>query len=425
MPTPSSPSPRYFTEHRVHGAPTPEELYRLLVDSVSDYAIFALDRTGHVLTWNVGAQRIKGYAPDEIIGKHFSIFYSPEDRAAGKPQHVLETAAQEGRYMGEGWRYRKDGTRFWASVVVTALRDDTGELVGFGKVTRDLTERRAAEQRAIEDARRIATEEGARQAAEARSAELADLVERVREQAVEIDARRLEAEAANRAKSEFLATMSHELRTPLNAIGGYAQLLQLGVHGPVTPEQVTALERIQHSEQHLLGLINDVLNFARLEAGRVEYNVTSVDVADSFEAMRAMAEPQARERGITLDVVPPPPGLKVKADREKLHQVLLNLLANAVKFTPPGGHITLSAEDKGARVLLRVSDTGRGIPADQKERIFEPFVQIDPALTRTVEGTGLGLAISRDLARGMGGELRLERSKPGEGSVFAVELKKA
>src|SRR5262249_14919184 len=223
----------------------------------------------HILTWNPGAQRFKGYTADEIIGQHFSVFYPPEDIATRKPWWELEVAEAEGRFEDEGWRLRKDGTRFWANVVITALRGEAAELVGFAKVTRDLTERRAGELRAIEDARRLAAEETGRAMAEERSRELADLNARLQAQAEELEQRRREAEEANRMKSEFLAAMSHELRTPLNAIGGYAELLAMGVHGVITPGQSSALERVLRNQQHLLGLINDILNFSRLEAGEV------------------------------------------------------------------------------------------------------------------------------------------------------------
>jgi len=251
----------------------------------------------------------------------------------------------------------------------------------------------------------------------------------------EVESARAEAEdarnaavVANRVKSEFLATMSHELRTPLNAIAGYAQLLELGVHGPVTDAQRVALQRILRSEQHLLSLVNDVLNFAKLEAGRIDYDVTTVRLADVVAAVAPMVEPQLAEKGLRYDVTVAN-DIVVRADSDKLQQVLLNLMSNAIKFTQSGGRISVNT---GARsdgtssaaesaVFLRVSDTGIGIPRDRQDTIFDPFVQIDRQRTNGVEGTGLGLAISRDLARGMGGELRV-RSVVGEGSCFTITL---
>jgi len=403
---------------------TTTELYRLLVESVKDYAIFALDPNGYIVSWNPGAERFKGYTASEIIGKHFSVFYPPEDLLARKPQIELEIAAAVGRLEDEGWRVRKDGTQFWANVVITALRGTDGELVGFAKVTRDLTQRRAAELQALEDARRIATEEALRRAAEGRSTELTDLLERSRHQAEEIEHQRKEADVANRTKTEFLAAMSHELRTPLNAIAGYVQLLLLGVRGPVTEEQTTDLMRIQRSQQHLLSLINDVLNFSRLEAGAVTYDIASVPLGAVMDAAAGMIHPQANSKRITFTVEPCPPSLTVLADASKLEQVLLNLLSNAVKFTQAGGHVSIGCEAVGDRVLAHVQDNGPGIPADRLGVIFEPFVQLNRTLGNPTDGAGLGLAISRDLARGMAGDLTVE-STVGEGSRFTVSLKRA
>jgi signal transduction histidine kinase len=225
--------------------------------------------------------------------------------------------------------------------------------------------------------------------------------------------------------------MSNELRTPLNAIAGYVQLLGMELHGPVTSAQRDALTRIGRAQERLLGLINDILNFARLEAGRVEYDIRPTEVAGIVNEVTSLMEPQlaARELTLVVDVagLPDAPPPRVRADRDKLAQVLLNLLSNAVKFTHPGGRvwIELAAHPRdGDRAELRVGDTGIGISPEKLHTIFEPFVQIGRGLATTVEGTGLGLAISRDLVRGMGGELSVE-STPGAGSVFRVELQRA
>jgi PAS domain S-box-containing protein len=744
-------------EDGVHGSRPVEsaELYRLLVASVRDYAIFALDAAGHVLTWNAGAAHLKGYEASEIIGRHFSVFYPPEDVVAGKPRAELIGAARDGRFEDEGWRVRKDGTRFWANVVVTALRDDRQRVVGFAKVTRDLTERRAAERQAV----RLAAEQAAREEAEARSAELDALNHQLQEQALELEmqkqqaqdlveeielsAERLEetlveaesarsaaessdqfargilesiadpfvvqdvdwrfryinakaaevlgevrgmpgeligqivweafpqikgtktetlmrraarervpiafeartadgsrwsslycyplpdgglatqwrditerkrteeaahylarasdvlsasldyeqtladlarlvvpeladwctvdiatddglrqvalahanpekvrwaqelakkypldpdapsgvpnvvrtgkpvlvseisdemlvasavdeeylrlirevgirsailvpliahertlgvlsliaaesgrrydeadltlalelarraalavdnarlhraeltarvaAERANRAKSEFLAVMSHELRTPLNAISGHAQILEMGLHGPITDGQREALERIGRAQRHLLGLINNVLNLTRIETGRVEYRVAPVLVSSVLADLASLVQPQFAARDITL-VSRLPDGqsgadLHVAVDREKLIQILTNLLGNAAKFTPAGGEVELrlvESSDAGL-VQIQVRDSGPGIPADKLEVIFEPFVQLERSLTTPSEGAGLGLAISRDLARGMGGDLWAE-SENGRGATLILTVPRA
>jgi PAS domain S-box-containing protein len=400
-----------------------EERFRLLVQSVRDYAIFMLDPSGHIATWNDGAERIKSYRAEEIIGKHFSIFYPPEDIAAEKPARELAIAIAEGKYEEEGWRLRKDGSRFWASVLITAVRAPDGHLAGFAKVTRDLSERRAAEERALQNARRLAAEEARRDSAEHSAGELRTLAEQLRAQALELERRSGEAERANRVKSEFLAAMSHELRTPLNAIGGYAQLMELGLGGPVTGEQHEQLRRIQQSQQHLLGIINDLLNFTRLEAGHVQYDIGPVMLADVLQNVAAMIAPQSRAKRLYLEVVECPPEIIGRGDRIKIEQILLNLLSNAVKFTPNGGHVTLSCGEDGDSVWLRVSDTGVGIPADEHETIFAPFVQVGRSLASPKEGTGLGLSISRDLARAMGGDLTVA-SEERKGATFTLTLRR-
>ncbi|MDQ6690511.1 MAG: PAS domain-containing sensor histidine kinase [Gemmatimonadota bacterium] len=243
------------------------------------------------------------------------------------------------------------------------------------------------------------------------------------ERAASAEAReaRAEAEGANRAKGELLAVMSHELRTPLNAIGGYAELLELGIHGPVTPQQLEVLYHIQQSQRHLLGLINDVLNYAKLETGAVHYQLADVRMCDALRAAEVLTAPQARAKRLTLSVAECPATLVARVDSDKLRQILVNLLSNAVKFTEPGGRISLQCEEDGDRVRLSVRDTGIGIPRDKLESIFEPFVQVGRTLNRPSEGTGLGLAISRDLARAMGGDLTAE-SALRVGSTFTLEL---
>ena len=240
----------------------------------------------------------------------------------------------------------------------------------------------------------------------------------------EIEAARAEAYEANRAKSQFLAVMSHELRTPLNAIGGYAELIELGIHGPLTEEQREALHRVQKSQRHLLGLINGVLNYARIEIGNVKYDIDAVSVEEILTTCEALIAIQTRARGLTLSFGHSDPKLRVLGDREKIQQILLNLLSNATKFTEPGGQVTVTCDASETVVQIRVADTGPGIASEKQDAVFEPFVQVDTGLTRTQEGIGLGLAISRDLARGMEGDLTLH-SEIGRGSSFTLTLPRA
>jgi PAS domain S-box-containing protein len=729
----------------------PNRLYRLLVEQVNDYAIFALDTHGTVSTWNPGAERFKGYAASEIIGRSFTAFYTPEDVAAGRPERLLETATRTGRAADEGWRVRKDGTRFWANVTITALHDDSGALIGFAKITRDLTEQRANEERArrllAEEAAHAATMEAHRemealnarlqdqareleaQTEEAQSlaeeleqaneqlqstlaeAETAreeahesdrfsrtilesmadpfavldaewryqfvnapaikmmassghdtatsilgqtlwelypdiigtefernmrhtatervqtrfeafysrrgewsalqcyplpdggiaiqwrditdrkrseesahylarasdilnrsldyaetlndvarlvvpdladwcgiDIVDdtgtlhqvavahvelekvergrelsrkyppprdsdtgvyhvlrsgraevypevtdemlaaaamdeehlrltrelgiksvmlvplRVRDRALgvlsfvrseserrygpaevalaeelahraaiaienarlheaAIEARR-QAEEANRAKTDFLATMSHELRTPLNAISGYTSLLQLGIKGPLTDDQQEFLRRIDRSGRYLLSLIQDVLSFAKLETGHVEFTVSEIPVEPVLTEMESLLLPQIRDAGLTLDIAECSPSVRVVADAERLRQIMLNLLGNAVKFTPRGGCIRVECVEEASEVRIMVRDTGIGIPPDKRDAIFAPFVQLQREASGSQAGAGLGLAISRDLVRGMSGDLLVD-SDIGRGSTFTVVLPRA
>ena len=258
--------------------------------------------------------------------------------------------------------------------------------MGFAKVTRDLTERKAAQEREIADARRIA-----------------------------------EIETASRTKSEFLASMSHELRTPINATLGYTDLLEMEIAGPVTDQQQEYLKRIRGSQQHLLRIITDLLNYSRIEAGQVEYEVTPVSLHEAIDAVMAMVEPLALAKGISLKHGPCPEGIVARADLGKTEQIVLNLLSNAVKFTPAGGRVTAGCGMLDGKPCVTVSDTGPGVPPEHQHSIFQPFVQLGRSLTSGHEGTGLGLAISRDLSRAMGGEITL-RSEPGEGAIFTLTL---
>ncbi len=358
-----------------------EERFRMVVDGVRDYGIFALDVDGGVASWNAGAERIKGWQADEIIGRHFSAFY-PEEERAWRPARNLNDARRHGRAEDEGWRVRKDGTRFWANVVITPLRNDDGVLRGFSKVTRDITDRRLQED-AVQQARR-------------------------------------EAEAASAAKSEFLSRMSHELRTPLNAVLGFAQLLDLD-GAQRTADDREAISHILRAGRHLLGLIDEVLDIARIESGRVDLSLEAVRVDELVDEAVALTRLQAEAAQVTVRTDGSSP-MFVMADRRRLLQVLLNLLSNGIKFNEAGGSVTVHAEQREADVRLIVRDDGIGIEPELAAELFTPFRRVGRGAA-TREGTGLGLALSRRLLATMGGDLRLIPALDGEsGAAFELTL---
>jgi PAS domain S-box-containing protein len=379
-----------------------EEFFRLLVASVKDYAIFMLDTTGHVISWNAGAQRIKGYAPAEIIGKHFSIFYPEADKQAHKPEGELEIASRTGVYEEEGWRLRKDGSRFWANVVITAVHDESGALRGFAKVTRDITERKQAE----ETQRALVEQQEARLEAEDER--------RRAEQSYRV------AQEANRAKDEFLMTLSHELRTPMTAILGWARLLPM-----MSPEDANfreAIEQIARGAQLQAHLIDDVLDVSRIVSGKLRLSRETVDlgrvVGSSVEAVR----PTAEAKNITLATSLGPSIGTIVADPTRLQQVMWNLLSNAVKFTPRGGTVQVSARRTASHVQLAVTDTGEGVDPDFLPHVFEAFRQAENPNTRIHGGLGLGLSIVRYIAEAHGGTVMAESAGRGKGATFTVTL---
>jgi hypothetical protein len=544
-------------------SPEVSEQFRLLVESVRDYAIFVLDPNGRIATWNTGAELIKGYTAAEIVGRHFSIFYPPDAVERDWPGEELRHAATHGRFEDEGWRVRKDGSRFWANVVLTALRAPDGTLIGFAKVTRDLTERRRSEAaqrelireqvaraeaeaaagrlresearfraladtapvmiwmagidgrcdwfnrpwleftgRAIDDELGNGWVEGAhpddrdRRLQTSRSAlvrrtgftleyrlrrhdgeyrwildhgvprftpegeffgfigscvdiheqkeqqrELVENAANLEQLATELEATveelqirtaeeaqaraqaehaRAIAEDASQAKSQFLAVMSHELRTPLNAILGFTDLLAGEISGPLTVGQREHLDRIRTSSWHLLTLIDQLLSLSRIEAGKTDLYLESVDVAALGRECARLIEPTAESKGLRLLVDVPMEPLRTYTDAGKVRQILLNLLQNAVKFTD-SGELELAMRKEGAWIHTSVRDTGIGIAPDHADRVFELFTQVEPASSRGRGGTGLGLSVTRQLARLLGGDVELE-SQLGRGSLFTVRL---
>jgi len=359
-----------------------EEGFRLMVESVTDAAIVMLDSEGRVVSWNTGAQRIKGYPAEEIVGQHFSRFYPPADIARGAPQHDLDSAAAQGRFEVEGWRTRKDGSTFWANVVFTAIRDPAGNARGFAKLTRDLTERRLVEET-------LTLAKGA-------------------------------AEKANLAKSEFLSSMSHELRSPLNAILGFAQLMESDAT-PATPSQKASIDEILRAGWYLLELINEILDLAQIESGKLSLSPEPTELAEVMLECQAMIEPQAQNRGIRMTFPQFDVPCFVAADRTRLKQVIINLLSNAIKYNQAGGTVVVDCVGStAARIRLNVRDTGPGLPPEKLAQLFQPFNRLGQE-RGAEQGTGIGLVMSKRLVELMGGVLGVE-SSVGVGSVFWWEL---
>lgn len=372
-----------------------EERYRLLISSVKDYAIIMLDPVGNVVSWNEGAYRLKGWTAQEIIGQNFTKFYEPEDVAAGKTAWELREATATGRFEDEGWRVRKDGTKFWANVVITALRDENGELRGFAKVTRDMTERKRAEDRL-----RIAQE----------SLEL------------RVQNRTRELEKAIESRDEFLSIASHELRTPLTALKLQQQILERqmkrsadGVVPVKSLNEMVAL--IGRQTDQLARLVDDMLDVSRLANGKLSFRFDQADLVEVVSDVFKTFQHQFEENGIKA-YFQADPSLPVKIDRQRFAQVISNLLSNAIKY---GGkspvNVTIRAVDTFA--VLTVSDQGPGISVDDQSRIFERFERATSA--NEASGLGLGLFISRQIVEAHKGSLMVT-SEPGHGATFTVHL---
>jgi len=337
-----------------------------------------------------------GQPMEHRVERGWSAVAHPDDIERVEASYRAHVAAREPFRMEFRVR-RHDGEYRWVLNSGTPRINDVGDFGGYIGSCIDITDRKDSE---IEHERLLARERAAR---------------------AEADAARMAAEHANDVKAQFLAAMSHELRTPLNAIGGYAELLQLGIRGPINDAQREDLDRIRRNQRHLLGLINNVLNFAKIEAGHVEYHIVETRLHDLLEGMYSLVAPQVDARGLTYHYAPCAPSIVVRADAEKVQQVLLNLLSNAIKFTEPGGDVRLECACTDTVAGVRVVDTGLGIPAEKTEAIFQPFVQVDQNFTRQGQGTGLGLSISRELARAMGGDITVE-SVLGKGAVFTLVL---
>ncbi|HYD40070.1 MAG TPA: PAS domain-containing sensor histidine kinase [Anaeromyxobacter sp.] len=394
------------------GPPAGDDLFRLMVECVTDYAIFALDPDGRVSTWNPGARRFKGWEAHEILGRHFSTFYPTEDVLAGKPARELEEAARLGRFEDEGWRVRKDGSRFWANVIITALRDGRGVLRGFGKVTRDLTarrEREEAEQRAAAD--RAKAEEQAR-AAEA----LRRIEEAQRETIAELARAEREAREIGRLQERLMAIVGHDLRTPLSVIHlGITTALQ---RGGLAPDQERTLTRVARSAQRMRGIIEDLLDYSRARQGQgIPVAKAVVDLGEVCRRALAELRSIAGGRELVLSVTG---DATLAADAGRLAQVISNLVGNAVQHGvgPIEVAVRTAPDDE---VQLSVHNGGAPIPPEVLPQIFEPFRRGDRHGGDEKGSVGLGLFIVREVVRAHGGEVEV-RSDASSGTTFTIRL---
>jgi len=479
-----------------------EERFRLLIEGVQDYAIFLLDPTGHVASWNAGAQRIKGYRADEIIGRHFSTFYPQEALARDWPRRELEEATRIGRFEDEGWRLRKDGTRFWANVLITALRGADGKLRGFSKITRDLTEQRRQEQKLRDSEERFrlllegvqdyailmldvegrvtswnagglrilgyAADEilgqsferffppeevsAGKPAEELRAAIMHRRTEdrgwRVRKDGTRFwaevivtslhdgegrlrgfgkvvrdlsERKRMETlEEQGRHLTEFLAMLAHELRNPLAPIRNAIGIISMNQQLP--PQVAWARDVLERQTMHLSRLVDDLLDVSRITRGKLRLATQPMDLATAVQRAIESTRPLLDARRHELHVSLPQEPLSVYGDLTRLTQVVLNLLNNAAKYTPEGGKVWIEAANMGDMVELRVRDTGVGIAGDMLDAVFDLFAQGERTIDRSEGGLGIGLTLARRIVSLHGGTISARSAGAGKGSEFLVRL---
>jgi PAS domain S-box-containing protein len=372
-----------------------EERFRLIVQSVKDYAIIMLDPEGKITSWNEGARRLKGWEANEIIGQHFSKFYDKHEIESGKCEYELEEAAATGQFEDEGWRQRKDGTKFWANVIITALRDAQGKLRGFSKVTRDMTERKRAEDKLKK------AHDGLEKRVEERTKELHKAIE---------------------SRDEFLSIASHELRTPLTVLKLQHQLFERQVtrakDGLIPVDKaVEVSEMTIRQVNQLLRLVEDMLDVSRISTGRLKVHPEPGNMSDLVAAVYESFKAQFQASGIQADLNIEE-NLTANFDGQRMEQVIANLISNALKYGG-GTPIEVTARKKGSFVEVAVSDKGKGIREEDQRRIFERFERAVNA--NEVSGLGLGLFISRQIADAHGGTIAVE-SQPFKGSKFIVRI---
>lgn len=373
-----------------------EDLFQLLVDGVRDYAIFLLDPQGFVTTWNIGAEQIKGYQADEIIGSHFSVFFTPQDLANDKPKYELEIATTAGRYEEEGWRVRKDGTPFWAYVVISALYDHDGVLRGFGKITRDMTDQKRAEE----------------QREELRLREL----QLQREQ----DAR-LQTERLMKLHDEFLIFAAHEIRTPLTTLLGNTQLLQRRAkRGKVLTERdENNLQVVIQQVRRLNRLVLTLMDLSRVQNDQLSIETQPLNLSLVVEHIVNETGPTLRQHELVYTCTEEP--IWVMGDELRLEQVLYNLLQNAIKYSPLGGTIGIALDQHDNHAYLSVSDQGIGIPSASLPHLFERFFRASNVGAQSISGLGVGLFVVKNVIERHEGSIAVT-SEEGRGSTFTITL---
>ena len=359
-----------------------EEQFRLLMESVQDYALVLMTPEGHVASWSVGGEHVLGYTEPEAVGQPFAHFFTPEDVADGVPQKELQKAESTGRANDDRWHLHKNGARIWCSGVTTALRDASGNLRGFAKVMRDLTERK-------------------------------NLLEQLQKRAEQLT-------EANRCKDEFLAMLAHELRNPLAPIRNALHLIRTQSHNANILAQSQAMAERQVS--HMTRLIDDLLDVSRISQGKIRLRKEPVDLGRIIASVVEAARPALEAKGHHFSLDLPSHPVRLEADPTRLEQVLNNLLTNAAKYTEPGGRIWLTVEQDGDAVRLSMRDTGIGLLPEMLPRVFDLFVQGERGLARSQGGLGIGLTLVKRLVELHGGRVEAISEGPGKGSEFVVHL---
>ena len=364
--------------------------YKVLVENVQDYAIFFMDKTGHIKTWNKGAQNNKGYTSSEIIGKHFSIFYPEVDKAANKPGKELEIAIRDGRVEDEGWRVRKDGTMFWANVVITALYDDDGELIGFAKVTRNLTDRKEQE-----DILRAAN--------------------------AELESQQTELRMLNTSKDDFISLASHQLRTPATAVKQLLGIMMAGMAGELTPQQNDLIRKAYDSNERQLAIVNSLLSVAQIDANKVVLRKSWKDLDTLLDEVVDEQSESIIAKKQVIKVTPLDKPVSVYVDTQYFGMAIGNIIDNASKYTKNEGEIKVCAKQKKDKIVITIQDNGVGVSAENLDHLFEKFKRISNEFSDLSSGSGLGLYWVEKVIELHDGTIKVE-SELGKGTIFNITI---